>query len=209
MPCAAGLRIYVVDNGSTDGTGRIAERAGATATRLPERGYGRACAAGARRAIADGATIVAFMDGDFADHPEELPLVLSPIVEGRADLVVGSRLRGGMARGAMPWHQRLGNRVVSAMLRRLYGLPITDLGPFRAIRAEALERLCMSEPTYGWTTEMLAKAGRCELRVLEVSVRYRARIGVSKISGTVRGTIGATYYLLTRTVRFLAWEPPV
>ena len=193
-------RVIVVDNGSTDATAAVAEAAGAQIVSLAQPGYGRACAAGV--AAASDAEIILFLDGDYSDFPEEAPRILEPILRGEADLVIGSRLRGRREPGALPAHQLFGNWLVSALMRLLYGLPITDLGPFRAIRADLLSSLAMREMTYGWPTEMMVKAARHGARVTEVPVSYRRRIGTSKISGTIRGTVLATYYILGVTIRY-------
>ena len=171
------------------------------------RGYGRACLTGVTYALERGAHIVVFLDGDGSDHPQELPLLLAPIERGEADLVLGSRLRGRREPDAMAWHSALGNAVLARLLRAAYGLSISDLGPFRAVRADLLARLGMREMTYGWPVEMLAKAARLGARVSEVPVSYRRRMGRSKVSVTIRGTLGATYYLLTRTFLYLRWQP--
>lgn len=197
-------RIIVVDNGSTDHTAAVARAAGAEVVAEPTAGYGRACAAGA--AAAGDADVLLFLDGDYSDFPEEAPAVLEPVLRGSADLVIGSRLRGRRERGALPAHQLFGNWLVSALMRMLYGLQITDLGPFRAIRADLLRSFEMCEMTYGWPTEMLVKAARRGARIVEVPVRYRRRIGTSKISGTVRGTVLATYSILKVTLRYAS--PP-
>ena len=207
IPTELDATVIVVDNGSTDATAARARAAGATVLRTDPPGYGRACRFGAERALALGADVIVFLDGDFSDDPADMRALLAPLRDGTADLVLGSRLRGRLEPGAMPWHARLGNRLVSAMMRATYGLAITDLGPFRAMRAEAYATLAMGEMTYGWPVEMLAKAARCGLRVREIPVSYRKRIGRSKISGTVRGTIGATYFLLTRTFVYARWRP--
>ena len=193
-------RVIVVDNGSTDDTAAVARASGALVVAEPRPGYGRACAAGV--AAAAEADVLLFLDGDYSDFPEEAPRILAPILEGEADLVIGSRLRGRREPGALPPHQLFGNWLVSALMRLLYRLPITDLGPFRAIRGELLTSLDMREMTYGWPTEMMVKAARCGARVIEVPVSYRRRIGRSKISGTVRGTILSTYYILGVTLRY-------
>lgn len=194
--------IIVVDNGSTDRTAEIAAAAGARVVREPIRGYGAACRAGA---LAAGNTdILVFLDGDRNEDPAELRRVLGPVVAGEADLVLGSRV-GGAARGALTLQQRVGNRVVTALLRVLYGLRLTDIGPFRAIPARALRELGMEHKTYGWPVEMVVKAARRGYRIVEVPVSCRRRLGRSKVSGTLKGSVLAGYHLLLTTVRY-AWR---
>jgi glycosyltransferase involved in cell wall biosynthesis len=193
-------QVIVVDNGSTDNTAGVASAAGAVVVAEARPGYGRACAAGVR--AAGDAEVILFLDGDYSDFPEEAPSLLAPILEGTADLVIGSRLRGTREPGALPPHQLFGNWLVSRLMRLLYGMRITDLGPFRAIRADLLASLKMREMTYGWPTEMMVKAARQGARITEVPVSYRKRIGRSKISGTVRGTVLATYYIFGVTLRY-------
>jgi len=193
-------RVIVVDNGSTDRTADVARAAGATVVPLAQPGYGRACATGV--AAAGDAEIILFLDGDYSDFPEEAPLLLAPILANEADLVIGSRLRGRREPGALPPHQLFGNWLVSGLMRLLYGVQVTDLGPFRAIRAELLASLAMEQMTYGWPSEMMVKSARRGARIAEVPVSYRKRIGRSKISGTVRGTILATYYIFGVTLRY-------
>ena len=193
-------RVIVVDNGSTDRTADVARAAGATVVPLTQPGYGRACATGV--AAAGGAEIILFLDGDYSDFPEEAHLLLAPILANEADLVIGSRLRGRREPGALPPHQLFGNWLVSGLMRLLYGVQVTDLGPFRAIRAELLASLGMEQMTYGWPSEMMVKSARRGARIGEVPVSYRKRIGRSKISGTVRGTILATYYIFGVTLRY-------
>ncbi len=200
LPRDVVAQVIVVDNGSTDNTAAVARAAGAQVVTELRPGYGRACAAGV--AAAHGADILLFLDGDYSDFPEEATRVLEPILSGAADLVIGSRLRGRREPGALATHQLFGNWLVSHLMRLLYGMRITDLGPFRAIRAELLFDLAMREMTYGWPTEMMVKAARRGARVSEVPVSYRRRIGQSKISGTVRGSVLATYYILGVTVRY-------
>ena len=195
--------VVVVDNGSTDGTAQVAQAAGVQLVHEPRFGYGYACAAGVRAAAEQGLDVLVFLDADGSFDPAQIPELLAPIAAGQADLVLGSRPAGGMEPGAMPPHARFGNWLVSRLMRLLYGLRVTDLGPFRAIRAGSLARLGMSEMTFGWPTEMMVKMARRGERVLEVPVRYRVRRGGrSKVSGTLRGTILATYFILWVTLRY-------
>jgi glycosyltransferase involved in cell wall biosynthesis len=192
--------VIVVDGDSRDGTADIAEAAGARVIREPRRGYGRACAAGAAAARGD---ILIFLDADGADDPRQIPDLMAPVLSGDADLVLGSRLAGDIQSGAMPWHQRLGNWLAAQLIRRLYGLGLTDLSPLRAVRSETLRTLGMEEMTHGWPTEMIVKAARSGWRVSEVPVRYRPRLGGrSKISGTLRGTVLAAYHILRTILRY-------
>lgn len=196
-------RVVVVDNGSRDRTAQAAEAAGGVVVHEPRRGYGQACLTGI--AAAADADVVAFLDGDHSDHPAQLPEVLAPILRGEADLVIGSRLRGRRARGAHPWHAVLGTRLCVFLMNRLVGTDATDLGPFRAITAPALRRLEMRDRDYGWTVEMQVKARRRGLRVVEVPVDYRPRIGRSKVSGTLRGSVRAGVRILSVIARY-AWD---
>jgi len=193
-----------VDNGSTDSTAEEARAAGAKVVSEPRRGYGYACAAGV--AEAGQVDVLVFLDGDYSFAPSDLPSLLAPIDDGRADLVLGSRALGDIVPGAMPHHQRFGNWLVARLMNTLYGLSITDLGPYRAIRRQLLNELNMQEMTYGWPTEMIVKAARRGARIVEVSVSYHnRRYGQSKVSGTVRGTILATWFILGVTFRY-AWK---
>ena len=193
--------VIVVDNGSTDNTADVAASAGARVIFEPHVGYGSACLAGAN-AAAD-ADILVFMDGDRSDDPRELPIVLDPVLDDRADLVIGSRLKGNLEKGAMPLHGRLGNRFIAFLLRLLYGVDITDIGSFRAIKAQTLFSLKMEQMTYGWPVEMVVKSARKGHRVLSVPVTYQRRIGTSKVTGTIRGTIMAAYFLVFVPLKYL------
>ena len=199
IPASLVTEVLLVDAGSTDGTREIAAARGARVIVEPRRGYGRACLTGF--AAADDAEVVVFLDGDYSDRPGELGRLLDPIVADRADIVLGSRLAGGLAPGAMPWHAVFGNRLAAALIRRLYGIALTDLGPFRAARSEALRALELREMTYGWAVELVTRGAMRGYRVVEVPVSYHPRIGVSKISGTWRGSIGAAWYILTGIVK--------
>ncbi|MCW5857430.1 MAG: glycosyltransferase family 2 protein [Caldilineales bacterium] len=193
------MKTIVVDNGSTDDTGDAARRAGASVVSEPRRGYGFACAAGAAAASGD---ILAFMDGDGSFAPAELPSLLAPIRSRQADLVLGTRMAGSMTPAAMPPHQRFGNRLTARLLHLLYGLHLTDLGPYRAIRRDLLLALDMEERTYGWPVEMMVKSARRQARIIETPVSYRPRLaGHSKVGGTVKGSALATYRILATVFR--------
>ncbi len=200
LPVDIVSEVIVVDSNSNDGTPEIAARMGARVVQEPRRGYGRACLTGL--ATANSPDVVVFLDGDYSDRPSELSIVLAPITEGRADITVGSRLRKRRIPGALPWHQAFGNRLAATLIRRLYGLEITDLGPFRAGRADVLHALALEETTYGWAVEMILKAALAGYRVVEVPVSYYPRIGKSKISGTFRGTVGAAWFILSLILRY-------
>ena len=173
--------IIVVDNGSTDDTAGAARRAGARVVIEPRRGYGSACLAGIAALACRPPDIVVFLDADFSDHPGELPLLLAPIEEGRADLVIGSRAMGRRERGSLMPQARFGNWLATRLIRLFSGVRFTDLGPFRAIRYESLKALRMRDADFGWTVEMQMKAALTELRIAEVPVSYRKRIGTSKV----------------------------
>jgi len=192
--------IIVVDSNSNDRTPEIAATMGARVIREPRRGYGQACLTGL--AAAESPDVVVFLDGDYSDRPSELPILLEPIVDGRADITLGSRLGERCSAGALPWHQALGNRIAACLIRVLYGLEITDLGPFRAGRADVLRALALEQTTYGWAVEMILKGALAGYRVVEVPVSYYSRIGKSKISGTVKGTLGAGWFILSLIMRY-------
>ena len=200
LPSDIATEVIVVDSNSTDGTPEIAARMGARVIQEPRRGYGQACLTGL--AAANSPDVVVFLDGDYSDRPAELPIVLAPILEGRADITLGSRLHRGRSAGALPWHQTFGNRLAASLIRLLYGLEITDLGPFRAARADVLRALALEETTYGWAVEMILKGALAGYRVVEVPVSYHPRIGQSKISGTLKGTLGAAWFILSLIVRY-------
>ena len=215
-------RTIVVDNGSTDQTAAVAADAGADVITEPRRGYGSACLAGLAhiedlvteshvtesRAVVPPA-IVAFADADYSDHVDQLPGLLRPIDDGHADLVLGSRLLGNRQPGAMPPQSVYGNRLACFLMRHCFGGQYTDLGPFRAIRYDALKRLRMADTNFGWTIEMQIKAVRAGLRTLEVPADYRRREGVSKISGTLSGTVRAGSKILYTVAkhRLAPWRP--
>jgi len=200
LPADLVSEVIVVDSNSTDGTPDLAACAGARVISEPRRGYGRACLTGL--AHAQNPDIVVFLDGDYSDRPSELPFLLAPIIEGRADITLGSRLDAEGAHPALPWHQVFGNRLAARIISLLYGVQISDLGPFRAARIDVLRELRLEQFTYGWAVEMILKGAKAGYRVVEVPVSYYPRIGKSKISGTVRGTIGAGWSILTLIARY-------
>ena len=198
--------VVVVDNGSTDRTVELARRKGARIVHERRRGYGWACLAGI--AALHKPDIVVFLDGDYSDYPDEMTGLVKPIVEGRADLVIGSRILGNREAGALLPQARFGNWLATWLIRRLFGACFTDLGPFRAVTYPALLQLEMQDRTFGWTVEMQVKAARLKLRFLEVPVSYRRRIGVSKITGTVSGTIRAGWKILYTIFKYRFRKTP-
>ena len=192
--------VIVCNNNSSDRTPEIATEAGATVLLQPKKGYGSACLKGmeyiAQKSSEEAPDIVVFLDGDFSDHPEELPLLVKPIIEEEVDLVIGSRSAGEMEQGAMMPQQIFGNWLATSLIRFFYKYEFTDLGPFRAIKYDKLLALNMIDPDFGWTVEMQVKAAKYKFNCKEVPVSYRQRIGVSKVSGTIRGTILAGHKIL-------------
>jgi len=197
--------VIVVDNGSRDRTAAVAAAGGARVVREPLRGYGQACLSGI--AAAGPADILAFLDGDYSDFPAQLVDVLAPLLAGEADLVIGSRQLGRRATGSHPWHAVLGTRLCVGLMNRLFGTRATDLGPFRAITMSAFRSLEMRDRNFGWTVEMQVKAALQRLRVREVPVDYRPRIGRSKLSGTLSGTVRAGVKILATLVRHAFRRP--
>jgi glycosyltransferase involved in cell wall biosynthesis len=193
--------VIVVDNGSTDRTAESARNAGATVVSQPRRGYGFACLKGIAALKERASDIVVFLDGDFSDYPEELTSLVDPIVEGRAEFVVGSRMSGKRPKGALLPQAVFGNWLATTLLRLFWSVRYTDLGPFRAISMSCLDRMHMIEGTFGWTVEMQIKAAKLGLRILELPVRYRKRVGTSKVTGTLSGTLRASYGILATIVR--------
>jgi len=194
--------VVVANNNSSDRTAEVAQDAGARVVLAAERGYGAACLQGIEEARRLGAEIIIFLDGDFSDYPEEIPLLIAPILEEKFDMVIGSRIRGRRERGALTPQQRFGGWLACALMKLFFHANYTDLGPFRAIAMPALERLNMQDRNYGWTVEMQIKAARANLRVTEIPVRYRKRIGKSKISGTVKGVILAGWKIVTTILKY-------
>ncbi|MEL6924261.1 MAG: glycosyltransferase family 2 protein [Bacteroidota bacterium] len=192
--------VIVCNNNSTDRTAEVAAQNKATVLLQPRKGYGSACLKGIeylrQKPVAEQPDIVVFLDGDYSDHPEELPKLVRPILEENMDMVIGSRALGNMERGAMMPQQVFGNWLATNLIRLFYRYEFTDLGPFRSIRWQKLLDINMSDPDFGWTVEMQVKAAKHKFRCTEVPVRYRKRIGVSKVSGTIRGTILAGHKIL-------------
>lgn len=190
--------VVVCNNNSLDSTGDVARRHGAEVVWEPNKGYGNACLAGMKylRELEQSPDIVVFIDGDYSDYPEQLPRLVEPIVGRGVDMVIGSRALGNQKSGAMQPHQRFGNWLASRLIRILYGYRFTDLGPFRAIRWEALQEIDMKDTNYGWTVEMQVKAAKLKMKTMEVPVDYRPRIGQSKVSGTIKGSILAGYKII-------------
>jgi len=187
--------VIVVDNGSEDETADVAQSAGAKVLFEPRRGYGRACLTGI--ANLDNPDIVVFLDGDYSDYPGEMPSLVDPVINGSADLVIGSRVLGQAQKGALSPQARFGNWLACKLIRLFWKVRFTDLGPFRAICLSTLKALDMKDPNYGWTVEMQIKAAQRGVRVIEVPVSYRKRIGKSKVSGTIRGVVLAGTKILT------------
>ena len=205
LPADLVTEVLVVDSNSTDGTPEVASKMGARVLHEPRRGYGRACLTGL--SAASNPDVVVFLDGDYSDRPAELPLLLAPIIDGRADITLGSRLGRQSVHGALPWHQVFGNRLAAGLIRLLYGVKISDLGPFRAARADVLRRLELQENTYGWAVEIILKGTVAGFRIVEVPVSYYPRIGKSKIGGTLKGTVGAAWFILSLIVRYYFRHP--
>ena len=202
IPNMAGceMQVIVVNNGSTDETVAVAKKVGATVVTESRRGYGWACNAGVQAAASSDAIV--FLDGDFSSDPAELPVLIQPLLEKRADMVLGSRLLSGAKQAMLP-HQHFGNWLTALLMRRLYRLTVTDLAPYRAVRTDLLNALDLREMTYGYPTEMLAKAARRHARILEVPVSCLPRLaGLSKVSGTVRGTVLSAYFILSTALRY-------
>lgn len=188
--------VVVVDNNSTDNTESEAGKAGATVLKEKNRGYGAACLKGIEYLKSKGTDVVVFLDGDYSDYPEEMENLLIPIVKGDYDFVIGSRVTGTRESGALPFHSRFGNALSGMLINLIWNFRYTDLGPFRAIRFKELLRLNMEDPWYGWTVEMQIKAVKQKLRIKEIPVSYRKRIGKSKVSGTVKGSFMAGTIIL-------------
>lgn len=208
IPTGVFAEIIVVDNGSTDDTAQVAGNAGARVVVEPRRGYGSACLAGIA-ALPEETDVVVFMDADGSDLPSDAGVLIDPIVQDQADLVIGSRVLGAAEPGSLSAHQRLGNRLAVWLVSLLYGRRYTDLGPFRAIRRSALERLRMRDTNFGWTIEMQVKAIQRGLRIAEAPVAYRNRqAGQSKISGSLVGSAAAGAKILWTVAKHAIQSDP-
>lgn len=199
--------VIVCNNASTDQTKEVAEQGGATVLDQPKKGYGSACLKGIEyvksKPVEEQPDVIVFLDGDYSDHPEELPSLVQPIMENDVDLVIGSRALGKMESGAMMPQQVFGNWLATSLIRLFYRYEFTDLGPFRAIKWKQLLDINMEDPDFGWTVEMQVKAAKFKLKCREVPVTYRRRVGVSKVSGTIRGTILAGHKILWTIFKLL------
>lgn len=204
LPASRVREVVVVDNNSTDQTSKVAAEAGATVLLERKQGYGAACLKGIahvnKKALPPD--IIVFIDGDYSDYPEQLPELVAPIINEGIDMVIGSRAIGEREKGAMMPQQVFGNWLATSMMRVLYGVRFTDLGPFRAITTKALNAIEMKDQTYGWTVEMQVKAAKKGLTFTEVPMNYKKRIGVSKVSGTLKGTILAGYKIITTILKY-------
>jgi glycosyltransferase involved in cell wall biosynthesis len=203
IPARMVSRVIVVDNGSTDRTGQMASEAGAIVVRESKRGYGVACLRGMAEAKQYQPDLIVFLDGDYSDYPEDMALLVKPILEAGFDMAIGSRMLGQREPGALPIQSLIGNYLVPQIIRFLYGHHYTDLGPFRAIRYDRLVDLNMEDTNFGWTVEMQIKAAQKKYRTIDVPVRYRQRIGVSKITGTLSGAVRAGFKILWVTFTYV------
>ncbi len=195
--------VIVVNNNSSDETSKVARQAGATVLDERRQGYGFACLKGIDYAKKQNPDIIVFLDADYSDYPEEMRLLIKPIIEENHDMVIGSRALGERQAGSMTIPQIFGNWLATNLLRLFYSVKYSDLGPFRAIKFESLLALNMKDTTYGWTVEMQLKAAKMKMKTTEIAVNYRVRVGKSKISGTVKGTILAGYKIITTIFKYL------
>lgn len=197
--------IIVCDNNSSDSTGQIARQHGAIVVHAPDKGYGNACLTGMEylKDLKQSPDILVFIDGDYSDYPEQLPMIVNPIIDRDVDMVIGSRALGHQERGAMEPHQRFGNWLATYLIRMFYGYHFTDLGPFRAIKWKKLMELNMQDKNFGWTVEMQVKAAKQKLKTTEVAVDYRPRIGISKVSGTIKGSVLAGQKIIWTIFKYL------
>ncbi len=206
IPADLVSEVIVVNNGSTDNTAEIAKSKGATVLLEERKGYGSACLKGIayiqQKPLADQPEIVVFIDGDYSDYPEQMRELVNPILQNQFDMVIGSRAKGKRLKGSMAPQQIFGNWLATTLIQLFFKAKFTDLGPFRAISWTALQSLQMKDTNYGWTVEMQIKAAKKKLRFTEIAVDYRPRIGVSKITGTVKGTIMAGYKIITTIFKY-------
>ncbi len=205
VPAGLAAEVVVVNNNSNDATDINARNAGATVLHEERPGYGYACLKGLQyiKQLHPAPDIVVFIDADYSDQPEEMPMLVQPIAEAGMDMVIGSRALGKREKGSMTVQQVFGNWLATGLLRIFYGAHYTDLGPFRAIRYDKLLEIDMKDTTYGWTVEMQLKAAKLKMKTCEVPVNYRKRIGFSKISGTVKGTVLAGYKIISTIIKYL------
>jgi glycosyltransferase involved in cell wall biosynthesis len=205
IPAGLVYEVIVVNNNSNDSTDVNAQAAGATVLHEERPGYGYACLKGIEyiKHLKPPPDIVVFIDADYSDHPEEMPRVVEPIINDGMDMVIGSRALGKKEKGSMTIQQVFGNWLATRLLKMIYNIRYTDLGPFRAIRYDKLMEINMQDTTYGWTVEMQLKAAKLKMKVVEVPVNYRKRIGFSKISGTVKGTVLAGYKIITTIFKYI------
>ena len=196
--------VVVVNNNSSDNTSKVASQAGAKVLDESFKGYGAACLKGIEyfKRKDDRPEIIVFIDGDYSDYPQEMPKLIHPIIDEGADMVIGSRALGTKEKGAMTPQQIFGNWLATFLIKRLYGVSFTDLGPFRAISFDKLLLIDMKDKTFGWTVEMQVKAAKKRLVSVEVPVNYKKRIGVSKVSGTIYGTFMAGYKIITTIFKY-------
>ncbi len=206
IPADLVTEVIVVNNGSTDNTAEIAKTMGATVLLEQRKGYGSACLKGInylkQKPLAEQPEIVVFIDGDYSDYPEQMRALVQPVINGDAVMVIGSRARGKRIKGSMAPQQIFGNWLATTLIKLLFGARFSDLGPFRAITWATLLDLNMQDTNYGWTVEMQIKVAKKKLRFTEIAVDYRPRIGVSKITGTVKGTIMAGYKIITTIFKY-------
>ncbi len=206
MPWEILTEVIVVSNGSTDQTEEVAEAAGAVVLQEPQKGYGKACLKGleylATKEGKDIPDVVVFIDGDYSDYPQEMKMLCAPILNGEAEMVIGSRATGEREKGSMMPQQIFGNWLATSMIRWMYGVNYTDLGPFRAIKYSALREIAMIDENFGWTVEMQVKAAKKGIPFKELPVRYRKRVGVSKVTGTIYGTVMAGYKIIYTILKY-------
>ena len=207
IPNELDAKVVVVNNASTDATEKFASEAGATVVHESRRGYGFACLRGLAYASDYHPDIIVFLDGDYSDHPDEMSQLIAPILSETHDMVIGSRIKGNSERGAMLPQARIGNHLACFLMRHIWGIRYSDLGPFRAIRYASLMSLNMCDTTFGWTIEMQIKAYLAGLRITEIPVSYRKRVGVSKITGTLAGSAKAAVKILTIIFYFALITP--